>query len=60
MNNPNPFVEVFMSIVKLFLVVLLINNMIWAGVLYFLIGSAEEVKTQYIDGEHNIQELIDG
>lgn len=60
MNKPNPFIEVFMSLVKLFLVVLLVNNLIWAGVLYVLINGADSTNTQYIDGENNYQELRNG
>lgn len=57
---PNPFVEVFMSLTKWFLVVLLVNNLIWAGILYGLINGTQETNTQYIDGENNVQELNNG
>lgn len=60
MNKPNPFVEVFLSLVKWFLVVLLVNNLIWAGVLFFLVGGADAINAQYIDGEYNTQELNNG
>lgn len=49
MNKPNPFIEVFMSLVKLFLVVLLINNLIWAGVLYVILHESEYSNTMSVD-----------
>lgn len=59
-NEPNAFIEVFLSLVKWFLIVLLINNLIWASVLYGIVNGAEITNTQYIDGEDNVQELSNG
>ena len=41
MNKPNAFVEVFLSLVKWFLIVLLVNNLIWAGVLYCVLHGSD-------------------
>lgn len=61
MNKPNPFVEVFMSLVKLFLVVLLVNNLIWAGVLYVVLNGAEVTNYLNQNGNDNIsQEVTNG
>lgn len=61
MNKPNPFVEVFMSLVKWFLIVLLINNLIWAGVLYVVLNGAEVTNYLNQNGNDNIsQEVTNG
>lgn len=49
MSKPNPFIEVFMSLVKWFLVVLLVNNLIWAGVLYVILHGSEYSNTISLD-----------
>lgn len=49
MNKPNPFIEVFMSLVKWFLIVLLVNNLIWAGVLYVILNGSEYSNTISLD-----------
>ena len=58
MNKPNEFIEVFMSLIKWFLVVLLINNAIWAGV--FIISTSSEETTMVQDGQNNSQEMNNG
>ena len=49
MSKPNPFIEVFMSLVKWFLIVLLVNNLIWAGVLYVILNGYEYSNTISLD-----------
>lgn len=58
MKKPNEFIEVFMSLIKWFLVVLLINNLIWAGVFVIATSSEEVIMTQ--DGQENLQEINNG
>ena len=60
MQKPNEFVEVFLSIVKWFMIVLLINNAIWATV--FIIATSEDETTTKMaqDGTDNIQGINNG
>ena len=58
MKKPNEFIEVFMSLIKFFLVVLLINNLIWAGV--FVIATNSEETTMIQEGENHIQGVNNG
>ena len=58
MKKPNEFIEVFMSLIKWFLIVLLINNLIWAGVFVIATSSEEVIITQ--DGQDNLQEMNNG
>ena len=59
MKKPNEFVEVFMSLIKWFFIVLLINNMIWAFV--YVIGTSKTISSELNqDGTNNIQELNNG
>lgn len=55
MKKPNEFVEVFMSLVKWFLLVMLLNNAIWLGVVYTLVSGTSEETTLNQDGENNTQ-----
>ena len=63
MKQPNAFVEVFLSLVKWFLFILVLNNLIWAGV-FVLATSSEEVTETHNeliqDGQNNHQELNNG
>lgn len=63
MKEPNAFIEVFLSLVKWFLVILIVNNLIWAGV-FILATSSEETTETYNemtqDGYNNHQELNNG
>ena len=59
-NKPNPFVEVFMSLVKWFLVIILINNLIWAGVLYVILHESEVTNSITQDGYQSFQEVTNG
>lgn len=60
MNKPNAFVEVFLSLVKWFLVVLLVNNLIWAGVLYVILHESEYSNAISLDDsfENNITQGV--
>ena len=59
MQKPNEYVEVFMSLIKWFLIVLIVNNFIWAAV--YIVGTSESTSTQLNqDGTNNIQEMSNG
>ena len=60
MKKPNDFIEVFMSLIKWFLIILLVNNLIWAGVVYVLVAGNDASITQMQDGTNNTQEMING
>lgn len=49
MPKPNAFVEVFLSLVKWFLIVLLVNNLIWAGVLYVVLSGSSVTNDMSVD-----------
>lgn len=59
MSKPfNESIEVFMSLIKWFLIILLLNNLIW-GIIFVVSSSSEEtVLTQ--DGTDNIQGINNG
>lgn len=52
--------EVFLSIVKWFLVVLLLNNLIWGVVLYSFVSGTSTDINQSQDGTNNYQEMTNG
>ena len=52
--------EVFLSIVKWFLVVLLLNNLIWGVVMYGFVGGTSTDINQTQDGTNNYQEMTNG
>lgn len=60
-NQPNIAVQVFLSLCKWFLVILIVNNLIWAGVLIGYIhksfGGTDYQITQEQSGTDNIQGL---
>ena len=60
MKQPNIAIEVFMSIVKWFLIVLLVNNIIWLGVLYTIVENSSSETTLNQDGENNMQGVNNG
>jgi hypothetical protein len=55
MKKPNEFIEVFMSLIKLFLIILLLNNAIWGIIFYKTVSSSGYDVEQ--DGHNNIQEV---
>jgi hypothetical protein len=63
MKKPNAFVEVFLSLIKWFLVILVVNNLIRAGVFIVATSSEESTETNnelYQDGYNNHQEINNG
>ena len=60
MKQPNVTVEVFMSLVKWFLVFVLINNLIWGVVMYSFVGGTTTDINQTQDGTNNYQEMTNG
>jgi len=58
-KQPNIAVEVFLSLVKWFLVILIINNLIWAGV-YLYGGTSIELGQDKIDAIYNNQSVNNG
>jgi hypothetical protein len=61
-NQPNIAVEVFLSLVKWFLVILIINNLIWAGIFtHYLNKSIGDSNIEMMqDGQHNNQSITNG
>ena len=60
MKQPNNVVEVFMSLIKWFLLFTLINNGIWALVHYGIFSTSSAEITQTQDGTNNYQEMTNG
>ena len=58
-KQPNIAVEVFLSLVKWFLVILIINNLIWAGV-YLYSSPSIELGQDKIDAIYNNQSVNNG
>ena len=63
-KQPNIAVEVFLSLVKWFLVILIINNLIWAGVYSYTLSKASADTTttteMWQDGTNNNQSMTNG
>lgn len=62
-NSPNVAVETFLSLVKWFLIILIVNNLIWAVVHFGYYSSTfngTEIAGVYQDGENNNQEVGNG
>lgn len=59
MKQPNIAVEVFLSLVKWFLIFVIINNLIWASV-YFFSGSSVELGQEEINSTYNNQSVTNG
>lgn len=58
-KQPNVAIEVFLSLVKWFLIILIINNLIWAGV-YLYGGSSVDLGQNDIDAIYNNQSVTNG
>ena len=56
-EKPNIAVEVFMSLVKWFLVILLLNNLIWGAIFYSAINGDSMQASQKQDGTNNYQAI---
>ena len=52
--------EVFMSLIKWFLGVLVLNNLIWAIVVYGIMGGGDISADMTQNGHDNIQEMTNG
>lgn len=55
MKKPNEFIEVFMSLIKWFLIILLLNNAIW-GIIFYKTVSSSVIEADQ-DGYNNIQDV---
>lgn len=60
MNKPNLTVEIFMSVIRWFLLFVIVNNLIWFLVVHSLVGGNGANISQTQDGESNYQELVNG
>lgn len=64
MKQPNIAVEVFLSLVKYFLIFIVLNNFIWAGIYYYTLSKASaDVTTStemWQDGSNNNQSITNG
>ena len=59
MKEPNVAVEVFLSLVKWFLIFIVVNNLIWAGV-YFHNNGSVELSQDEISAIYNNQSVTNG
>lgn len=60
MNELQIAKEVFMSIIKWFLIVLLLNNLIWGVVFYKTVSESSYDVDALQDGTNNNQEVLNG
>ena len=58
MKTPNIAVEVFLSLVKWFLIFIVINNLIWAGIYFY--GNSVELSQNEISSIYNNQSVTNG
>lgn len=58
MKTPNIAVEVFLSLVKWFLIFIVINNLIWAGIYFY--GNSVELSQNEISSTYNNQSVTNG
>ena len=63
-NKPNIAIEVFLSLVKWFLIFIVINNLIWAGIYSYTLNKASSDTMSstevWQDGTNNKQSVING
>lgn len=54
--------EIFLSIVKWFLIIFIINNIIWAGIfIHYVNKSVTDTSVEMTqDGQHNNQSITNG
>jgi len=57
MEKPNTAIEVFMSLVKWFLIILLLNNLIWGAIFYSAVNG-ETIQASQEQGGHNNYQAI--
>ena len=60
MSTPNIAVETFLSLVKWFLIVLIINNLIWAGIHFGYYKSSFTGTQSYVQQEQNGYDNVQG
>lgn len=62
MKQPNIVGEIFLSIIKWFLVIIIINNLIWAGLfIHYVNKSITDSNIEMTqDGQHNNQSITNG
>lgn len=63
-KQPNIAVEVFLSLVKWFLIFIVINNLIWAGIYSYTLhkASSDTITSAEMlqDGSNNTQSITNG
>lgn len=57
-KEPNVAVETFLSLVKWFLIFIVINNLIWAGIYFY--GNSVELSQNEISSIYNNQSVTNG
>ena len=57
-KQPNIAVEVFLSLVKWFLIFIVINNLIWVGIYFY--GNSVELSQNEISSIYNNQSVTNG
>lgn len=60
MNELQIAKEVFLSIIKWFLIVILVNNIIWGVVFFYAIYNTSSSVSVAQDGTENYQEVANG
>ena len=60
MNELQIAKEVFLSIIKWFLIVILVNNLIWGFVFYKTVSESSYDVDAVQDGTNNKQEVLNG
>ena len=60
MNELQIAKEVFMSLIKWFLIVLILNNLIFGGVVFKMLSGEDVGMKQIQDGTNNLQEMTNG
>jgi hypothetical protein len=59
MEKPNTTIEVFLSLVKWFLIILLLNNLIWGAIFYSAVNGDGLHAEQEQGGHDNYQVIND-
>ena len=61
-NKPNMAVEVFLSLVKYFLIFVVFNNLLWAGIfIHYINKSVTDANIEMTqDGQQNNQSITNG
>lgn len=59
-NSPNIAVETFLSLVKWFLIILIVNNLIWAGIHFGYYFSSFEGTQSYVEQQQSGYDNVQG